>query len=545
MTHVSRTPALVSLNQLGFQLADGQTIFTALNLQFDHTPTAIVGRNGVGKSLLARLLAGSLQPTSGSVVSSVAIAYVPQNFIHEPWQTVAQATGTASILEALDRLSQGCATVEDFDVIGERWDMAERLRRALDGAGLPEVAFTDPTQHLSGGQQARIALIGAFLSEASMLVLDEPSNHLDAPGRQWLMNTFERWRGGLIVVSHDRQLLEGMQRIIELSVSGVSEFGGNYSAFREHQRTHQAAAQARLAQARSERQRERLRLQREHDTIQRHAAGARRHADTANVAGFERAAMKGAAKDIMGHVRSNHQARKSELDAQVTEAFLKVAPMEGVMINLPGSAVPMGRQVCTLVEAGLPWLPIEAPSTRLTLTLGGPMRVAVRGPNGCGKSTLLRMLADELAPVSGTCTTNVPWAFLDQHLTLLDDQQSIIEQLIAQGTPLSEGTLRSYLARLQLEARQVTQPCGSLSGGERLKAALALAVWRKTPAQLLLLDEPTNHLDLPSTEAFEESLQTFPGAIVAVSHDQNFLQALNPSHCLQWHRTGWELYPTN
>lgn len=545
MTHVSRTPALVSLNQLGFQLADGQTIFTSLNLHFDRTPTAIVGRNGVGKSLLARLIAGRLQPTRGSVVSSVAVAYVAQNFVHEPGQTIAHATGTASVLEALDRLNQGCASIADFDVIGERWDMADRLRRALDDAGLPEVAFTDLTEHLSGGQQARLALIGAVLREAPMLVLDEPSNHLDAPGRQWLIKTLEHRRGGLIVVSHDRQLLERMQRVVELSASGASDFGGSYSAFREHQRTHQAAAIARLDQARTERQRERLRLQREHDTIQRHAAGARRHADTANVAGFERAAMKGAAKDIMGHIRAGHQARKSELHAQVTEAYLKVPSAEDVMINLPGSAVPRGRQVCTLVEAGLPWLATDAPTTRLNLMLSGPMRIAVRGPNGCGKSTLLKMLAGELAPVSGHCTTHVPWAFLDQHLTLLDPGLSIIEQLTALGSPFSDGTLRSHLARLQLEARQVTQPCASLSGGERLKAALALAVWRLTPAQLLLLDEPTNHLDLPSTEAFEQSLQTFPGAIIAVSHDEDFIRALNPSHCLQWHRTGWELHPTN
>ena len=114
-----------------------------------------------------------------------------------------------------------------------------------------------------------------------------------------------------------------------------------------------------------------------------------------------------------------------------------------------------------------------------------------------------------------------------------------------QGAALTEGTLRSYLAHLQLDASRATGLSAALSGGERLKAALALALWRADPAQLLLLDEPTNHLDLPSVEAFERALQTFPGAIVAVSHDQNFLEALNPTHCLRWHRSGWQLQPTN
>lgn len=541
MTHVSRTPALVSLNQLGFQFANGETIFTALNLKFDHTPTAIVGRNGVGKSVLARLIAGHWRPTSGSVTRAVAATYVAQTFVTLPGETVAETTGSAEIFQALGRMNRGCGSVEDFDLIGEQWDLADRLRRLLDDAGLSNIAFTDLTEHLSGGQQARVALIGAFLSRAPLLILDEPTNHLDASGRQWLMSALERWQTGLIVVSHDRQLLDRMSRIVELNASGAVEFGGNYTAFREHQRIHQAAAQARLEQARSERQRERIRLRREHDTIQRHAANSRRNAETANIASFEYVAIKGAAREIMGRVRQGHQDRKSELDAQVRDAYAKVQPEDSVLINLPGSAVPNNRQICTLIEARLPWLPGDA----LNLTIHGPMRIAVSGPNGCGKSTLLKVLAGELAPLEGIATTHVPFAFLDQQLAQLDDQRSITEQLMTQGAALSEGTLRSYLAHLQLDANRATGPCASLSGGERLKAALALALWRTDPAQLLLLDEPTNHLDLPSVEAFERALQTFPGTIVAVSHDQDFLEALNPTHHLRWHRSAWQLYPTN
>ncbi|WP_456022520.1 ATP-binding cassette domain-containing protein [Pseudomonas protegens] len=545
MTHVSRTAALVSLNQLGFQFANGVTLFEALNLNFDSQPTAIVGRNGVGKSVLARLIAGQLQPDFGSVARSAFTHYVAQSFVTTPGQTVADATGTATVIGALQRLKQGRATAEDFDLIGERWDLAERLRQMLDEAGLSNITATDLTDNLSGGQQARIALIGALLSQAQLLVLDEPTNHLDTAGRQWLMSSLDRWRGGLIVVSHDRQLLEQMQRIVELTPLGATVFSGRFSEFTEQRRVHQQAAQAQLDQARTERQRERTRMQREHDTIQRHAAGSRRNAQTANVSGFERAALKAAARDIMGHVKVGHQARKSDLDERVREAYENVLPDDGVLINLPGSAAPDNRRVCTLIDACLPWLPVDAPTTRLDLTIQGPLRIAVSGHNGCGKSTLLKLLAGEWTPVSGECITHVPFAFLDQQLKLLDDHTSIVDQLQAQQTPLSEGTLRSYLAQLQLGAQHATRPCASLSGGERLKAALALALWRQTPAQLLLLDEPTNHLDLACVEAFEKALQTFPGAIVAVSHDQAFLRALNPSHHLIWHREGWRWQPTS
>jgi ATPase subunit of ABC transporter with duplicated ATPase domains len=545
MTHVSRTAALVSLNQLGFQFANGATLFEALNLNFDGQPTAIVGRNGVGKSVLARLIAGHLQPDFGSVARSASAHYVAQTLVTTHGQTVADATGTATVLRALERLQLGCATSEEFDLIGERWDLNERLREMLDETGMSDITATDLTENLSGGQQARIALIGALLSQAQLLVLDEPTNHLDTAGRQWLMSALDRWQGGLIVVSHDRQLLEHMQRIVELTPLGATVFSGRFSAFTEQRRIHQQAAQAQLDQARTERQRERTRLQREHDTIQRHAAGSRRNAQIANVSAFERATMKAAARDITGQTKVGHQTRKSELDERVREAYAKVPLDDGVLINLPGSVVPDNRRVCTLVDACLPWLSADAPSSRLDLAIQGPMRIAVSGPNGCGKSTLLRLLAGEWAPVSGECITHVPFAFLDQQLKLLDPDASIVDQLLTQQTPLSEGTLRSYLAQLQLDAQRVTRPCASLSGGERLKAALALALWRQTPAQLLLLDEPTNHLDLASVQAFEQALRTFPGAIITVSHDQAFLEALNPSHHLTWHREGWRWQPTS
>ncbi|WP_445178251.1 ATP-binding cassette domain-containing protein [Pseudomonas sp. McL0111] len=541
MTHVSRTSALVSLNQLGFQFANGETIFNQLNLQFDHIPTAIVGRNGVGKSVLARLIAGYFEPSAGSVTRTVSVTYVAQTFIAEPGQTVADATGTTAALNALSRLQHGSVAAEDFEIIADRWDLPERLRQRLDDAGLLDVKPTDLTSNLSGGQQARLALIGALLSPQHLLLLDEPTNHLDASGRQWLIQQLEQWRGGLIVISHDRQLLERMQRIVELTPLGATVFGGNYSVYQAQQQIHQAAAQAMLDHSRTERRRDQQRLQREHDTIQRHAARSKRNAETANVSRIERASMKGAAREVMGNVRYDQQKRKSELDAQVREAYAKVLPEQVVLMNLPGSVIPASRQVFTLLEARLPWVH----SSPLTLTLTGPVRIAVSGPNGCGKSTLLKMLAAELKPASGECITHVPIAFLDQHLTLLDDHISVVEQLQALDSPLSESELRSQLAHLQLDARRVTRPSASLSGGERLKAALAVALWRKTPAQLLLLDEPTNHLDLASVEAFEQALQTFPGAIVAVSHDPHFLQALNPTHHLSWQYGEWLLQPTN
>ena len=537
MTHVTRLPVLVSLQHLGFQFANGETLLEDLTLSIDHTPTGIVGRNGRGKSILAQLIAGVLPPSSGSLNRSASVAYVPQVVQLTAGQTVADITGTAQTLTALSRMAAGTALIDDLELIGERWDLADRLRTALDAAGLAQLAFDAPADHLSGGQLARVAVIGALLAGPQLLVLDEPTNHLDSAGRQWLLRALKAWRGGLVVVSHDRQLLNTLSRIVELSPLGIRVYGGNYDAYRLQRDTGQHAAIAALEHARLERSRERRRLQNDHDALQRNAARARQSAETANVDHITKARWKGSAGEIVSRVRSAHLAHKHTLDDQVRQAYERVEDETPTLLALPQSAIPKGRQVLALVEVQLPWL---APAP-LTLNLTGPVRVAVQGPNGCGKSTLLKVLAGLSRPVSGECSVPVPSAYIDQHLALLDDQRSIIDQLNLLDTPLAEAQLRTRLALLQLDAVRVTQPAGQLSGGERLKAAMAIALWRKTPAQLLLLDEPTNHLDLESVLAFEQALQGFTGAMVVVSHDQAFVQAIRPTHVLSWQSEGWRL----
>ncbi|MBK5437847.1 ABC-F family ATP-binding cassette domain-containing protein [Pseudomonas sp. TH32] len=543
MTDVKRLPVLVSLQHVYFQFANGEILLDDLNLSFDRTPSGIVGRNGAGKSVLAQLIAGRLAPSSGTLETCARLAYVPQTLSLSPGQTVAQTTGTADVLAALDRLARGEAHTDDLERIDERWDLAERLRRALDAAGLADVGFEDRADQLSGGQLARLAVIGALLANPQLLILDEPTNHLDSQGREWLLGILGEWRGGLIVVSHDRQLLNRMQRIIELSPLGTQVYGGNYEAFQAQRETEQHAAQATLEHARLVRSRERKRLKQSNDDIQRHAARSRKHAETANVDRFTKARWKGAATEIVSTVRSAHQQHKDALDERVRKAYEQVVDETPTLLALPGTAVPCGRQVLTLEHTQLPWLDPQRPTTFLSAQLMGPMRVAVHGPNGCGKSTLLKLLAGQLRPVSGDCTVHVPAAYIDQHLALLDDQRSIVEQLNLLDTPLAEGELRTRLALLQLDALRVTQPVARLSGGERLKAAMAIALWRKTPVQLLLLDEPTNHLDMQSVIAFEQALQGFTGAMVAVSHDAEFIAALHPSHTLTWQPAGWRLEP--
>ncbi|WP_288442880.1 ABC-F family ATP-binding cassette domain-containing protein [uncultured Serratia sp.] len=536
MAHFAQSPYFV-LHQLTCQFADGETLFGPLDLAFDRQRCGLVGRNGVGKTQLLRLIAGLDQPGNGHVESHAAVAYVAQQPEIAADTTLAQLLGYGEAFAALARIEQGRPLADDIDRLEGRWDLHDRLQNAFAAAGLPAFDPLRSASSLSGGERMRAALCGALLGEADFLLLDEPTNHLDSAGRAWLYQQLDQWRGGLLIASHDRQLLAHMERIVELTPGALRSYGGNYDDYRRQRDAQQQAARADLEHAREERRRTRARQQKEHDMSQRRSAQTLRVVDTLNIASFERVAYKSAAKESLGTLRKQHQDRRDSLDAAVREAYQRVEEEQPVLLALPGSEVSANKQVLVLERLQLPF--VSAPP--LDLRIDGPMRVALTGPNGCGKSTLLKTLLGQLTALSGYCHCPLSTAYLDQTLSQLDPGLSVMEHLGLQDSPLAEGALRTRLAQLQLGANRIALPLGSLSGGERLKAALACALWRRQPAQLLLLDEPTNHLDLASSLAIETALADFPGAMMVVSHDEDFLQALRPTHRLNRQADGWRL----
>ncbi len=431
----------LTLDGVSFQLPDGSLLFSDLDETFDTRHTGLVGRNGVGKSLLARLLAGHLQPSSGSVRRQGRVRYLAQQLDPAEYPTVADLAGVRPWLEALARIEAGSLDDADYECLGERWDIRQRLADALAAEGLGHLRADTPSERLSGGECMRVALLGAFLDDADFLILDEPSNPLDGPARALLRARLAAWDGGLLLVSHDRELLEGMQRIVELSTLGLRSYGGGYSFY---------------AQSREE---------------------------------------------------------DAELAAQ--------------------------RRIVELKGAVLPHL--RGPLREIDLLLSGPRRLALVGPNGSGKSTLLRLLAGQRAPLAGTCAVTVGAAYLDQRLSVLDHGRGVLEQLLEVNRSRGESWLRTRLAQLGLPAERLAQPCATLSGGERLKAALALVLYADRPAQLLLLDEPDNHLDLAARQALESMLGQYRGALLVVSHDPVFLRHLALDGELRATAAGWRL----
>lgn len=227
------THPILALDGVSLYLPDGRALFSNLNHQFDLRRTGLVGRNGVGKSMLARLLAGELAPTTGQCLRSARVAYLSQQAGSGQAASVAELAGIAAITDALARIEAGNVDPRDFDAVGEHWDIAARLRQACQAQGLAHVGLDTPVASLSGGEAMRVALLGATLFDPDFLILDEPSNHLDAAGRAALLSQLQAWPKGLLVISHDRELLDAMERIVELSGDGLRSYGGNYTFYEQ------------------------------------------------------------------------------------------------------------------------------------------------------------------------------------------------------------------------------------------------------------------------------------------------------------------------
>lgn len=535
------TTTPLTLKGVSYVLSDGRTLFTDLYEQFDTRPTGLVGRNGIGKTVLAQILAGLVTPTTGHCERPTKVHYLAQQVAQPEGSSVADLAGVRPTLDALSRIEAGSTELEDFEAVDERWDLPQRFRHELERNGLGYLEASTPASTLSGGEAMRVALMGAMLSNADFLILDEPSNHLDRPNRQALIEQLQRWPCGLIVVSHDRQLLESMARIVELSPLGLHSYGDNYTFYAEAKAHEQQAAIDQLNQHKLERQRQERAMRKQRERQEKRQARGNRQGKEANQAKLILDGQKERSENSTGALRQKQAASREQLHQRVREAAKQVEDAADITLHeIPINQVAK-RCLVELERVELPF--VKGATRHISLLLRGRQRIGIIGLNGCGKSTLLRVLAGQIEPLSGTCKVTSKSAYLDQRLANLDPEQSVLEQLQLANRSTTEGELRMLLAQLGLDAQKITTPSGLLSGGERLKGALACILYADSPPQLLLLDEPNNHLDLPSAQALETMLRGYQGALLVVSHDDAFLENLALTDRLLATEQGWHLEP--
>ncbi len=486
----------------------------------DDRCVGLIGANGAGKSSLLKLIAGELSPDGGSITRAkgVTIGYLPQDPALDPDRTALEEALSASTeLHALEedlqkidhRLSDPVVygndralarTLETQQRLLDRYEelggagYEKRVRETLRGLSLNEDDFKTKTANLSGGQKKLVGLAKLLITRPRLLLLDEPDNHLDLSGKAFLERTINDYPGAVVIVSHDRYLLDHVvDEIAELEAGCIAVYAGTYSeyAFEKEMRL------ARAQQLYTVQQREITRLE----------AAAKQLLMWGRQYDNEKFIKRG--KAILGRIEKIDQLDRPVLEPKRMSLQLNGWRGSNKVLEI--------KNVTKRFESASDGL-----FTNLNLLVRHGERVGLVGPNGAGKSVLLKLILDELTPESGEIIIgpSVTIGYYAQQHETLDRAQTLID-LIRHAKECSEGAAVAFLRKFLFTYEQCRQRVGDLSGGERSRLQLALLML--SGANFLLLDEPTNNLDIASAEVLEETLQNFEGTVLCVSHDRYFL----------------------
>jgi ATPase subunit of ABC transporter with duplicated ATPase domains len=548
------------LSELSFSWPNGRRVLDGLSASFSPGRTGLIGVNGAGKSTLLALIAGRLQPSSGSVTVTGDVGYLPQTLTLDANAHVASLLGIAGVLDAIAAIEAGDASQAAFDAVGDNWDARERAGGWLSRLGLDHVGLDDPVGRLSGGETVMTALTGLFLRRPAVLILDEPTNNLDRDARGRLYAAVESWPGVMLIVSHDRELLGLVDQIADLRSDHYGDslrlYGGNLACYQAMLEAEQAAARRAVSAAAADVRREHRDLVRGQTRQARRDRQGRQLSASGSLPHAAAGARQRSAQETAGRSRDTALARIADAQTRLAEAEEAVRDDDAIAISLPGTAVPAGRTVLRVRGLDGPWIPwrtlpadeADADAEAIgELIVRGPERIALTGPNGAGKSTLLRLIVGELGvpgprnPEPDVAGHRGPGldvrrigalGYLPQRLDVLDDTLTVAENVRAVAPEATVNEVRAGLARFLFRGSRADAAAGTLSGGERFRAVLAALLLADPPPQFLLLDEPTNSLDLASVRQLSQALSCYQGALLLADPPPQFLLLDEPTNSL-------------
>jgi ATPase subunit of ABC transporter with duplicated ATPase domains len=518
----------IVVSNLSFAWPDDTPVFSGLSFTVPEGRTGLIAPNGAGKSTLLRLIAGECTPAEGAVTVDGTLAYLPQSLPFDAHLSVADVLGVTQVIAALDALAAGDSSDAVFTAIGDDWDIEERSRAQLARLGLGDVALDRSLGTLSGGEVISVGLAARLLARPDVLLLDEPTNNLDFDARRRLYDALDDFGGTLLMVSHDRVLLDRVDRIAELRDGEIQYHGGNFSSFSEALEAAQVAAEADVRTAEQLLKRERRQMQQARERSAKRSSTAARNVKDAGLPKILAGKRKRDAQESAARADDVHAKRIDDARQRLGDAERAVRDDDAIVLDLPDTEVPAGRTVVSMRSVRFSHGDREMfLGNGVDLDVRGPERIALTAGKGIGKTSIYRVVSGQLTAEQGeVLRVDGRIAYLSQRLDLLDPARTVAQSLASSAPSLSHTRRMHLLAQFLFRGDRIHLPVSALSGGERLRATLLCVLYAEPAPQLLLLDEPTNNLDLVSVAQLESALNSYRGALLVVSHDEAFLDAI-------------------
>lgn len=527
---------MLILQNIAYIHPNKDLLFSNISLTVNpYQKIALLGNNGTGKSTLLKIMANELQPSGGQYRAEVQPYYIPQIFGQYNHLTVAQALKIDRKIHALNQILKGNATEENYTTLNDDWTIEERCTNALQYWQLEGLDMLQTLETLSGGQRTKVFLAGIALHQPELVLLDEPSNHLDIPGRQLLYDLIQSSKCTWVIVSHDRKLLNQLDAVCELSKSGIQVYGGNYDFYRE-QKNLESNALSRDIQSKEKAWRKAREKEREtRERRQKLDSRGKGKQEKAGIARISMNTLRNQAETSTSKLKTVHAEKMDRIAQELHDLRTGVPDLSQMKIGLDNPALHNGKRMFKATQINMAFNGQRLWKTNLNVEMVRGERMALKGANGSGKTTLIKLILGELEPQTGTLYRSAGKSvYIDQDYALLDNPGSVYEQVQqCNTTALQEHEIKIRLNRFLFAGEDWDKPCRVLSGGERMRLLLCCLTVSNQAPDLIVLDEPTNNLDIRNAEILTTALNTYQGSLIVVSHDETFLEHIQIDRTLE------------
>lgn len=521
---------MFTLHNITYLHPSKDALFTGITLTINkHEKVALIGKNGSGKSTLLKIIAGELQHSNGQMHLNPQPYYLPQIFGQYDHLTIGEALKIEGKLNALKEILEGNVTDQNLNILDDDWTIEERSSEALQYWQLDELGLTQKINTLSGGQKTKVFLAGISIHQPELVLLDEPSNHLDTEARELLYHFISTTQSTLIAVSHDRKLLNLLNTVYELHKDGISGYGGNYDFYVRQKAIENNALnqdiQSKEKELRKAREKERGIMERQ----QKLDARGKKKQEKSGVARIMINTLKNNAENSTSKIKGVHSEKIDDISTGLRELRSSLPEFDKIKFGFNNSSLHKGKILFAAKEINFSYGSKKLWNQNLDFEITSGERIAVKGSNGSGKTTLIRLILGLLEPDNGSIfRSDNKSVYIDQDYSLIDNALTVYQQAqLFSISGLQEHEIKIKLHSFLFTKDSWDKPCRALSGGERMRLMLCCLTINSIAPEVIVLDEPTNNLDIQNIEILTAAVNQYEGTLIVVSHDESFLNEVS------------------